>query len=65
MKQERYLILDEIRGFTLLNMFFYHGIWDLVYLFGLVPLRRNLALATGDLLDLHPPLGILYASGKT
>ena len=34
MKQERYLILDEIRGFTLLNMFFYHGIWDLVYLFG-------------------------------
>ena len=34
----RYQILDQIRGITLLSMFLYHGIWDLVYLFG-----RNLS----------------------
>lgn len=30
----RYQILDQIRGLALLSMFLYHGVWDLVYLFG-------------------------------
>ena len=30
----RYLLLDEIRGLTLLSMIMYHLVWDLVYLFG-------------------------------
>lgn len=33
MKAQRYLILDGIRGFAILNMILYHAIWDLVYLF--------------------------------
>lgn len=31
---KRYLVVDEIRGFTLMSMIIYHGMWDLVYLFG-------------------------------
>lgn len=34
MKNKRYELLDSIRGVALLNMIIYHGIWDLVYLFG-------------------------------
>ena len=34
MNIKRYFVLDTIRGFALLNMIIYHGIWDLVYLFG-------------------------------
>lgn len=34
MNSKRYFALDTIRGFALLNMIIYHGIWDLVYLFG-------------------------------
>lgn len=30
----RYKILDIIRGLTLIEMIIYHGIWDLVYVFG-------------------------------
>ena len=30
----RYHILDEYRGFMVLNMIAYHTLWDLVYLFG-------------------------------
>lgn len=30
----RYKILDIIRGITLIEMIAYHGIWDLVYVFG-------------------------------
>lgn len=33
MKGKRYVLLDEIRGFALLNMIAYHAIWDLVYIF--------------------------------
>lgn len=29
----RYPLIDEIRGLTLLSMLFYHGCWDLVYIF--------------------------------
>lgn len=34
MTQNRYLILDEIRGLAILNMIAYHACWDLVYMFG-------------------------------
>lgn len=33
-KKPRLHLLDAIRGFLLLNMIAYHGIWNLVYLFG-------------------------------
>ena len=31
----RYALLDELRGLDLVSMMFYHGCWDLVYLFGI------------------------------
>lgn len=34
MNTKRYYVLDGIRGFALVNMIIYHGVWDLVYLFG-------------------------------
>lgn len=35
MKSEnRYKTLDTLRGITLISMILYHGIWDLVYIFG-------------------------------
>ncbi len=33
----RYALLDELRGLDLISMMLYHGLWDLVYLYG-VPL---------------------------
>ena len=30
----RYALLDELRGFCLIGMMLYHGLWDLVYLYG-------------------------------
>lgn len=33
-KSRRYAFIDSIRGITLLSMICYHGVWDLVYLFG-------------------------------
>lgn len=33
MKNTRYTLLDILRGMTLISMIFYHGTWDLVYLF--------------------------------
>lgn len=32
---KRYPVLDEIRGITLSSMILYHGVWDLVYIFGM------------------------------
>ena len=32
--KERLHLLDALRGFLMLNMIAYHGMWDLVYLFG-------------------------------
>jgi len=31
---QRYHLLDGIRGITLLSMIAYHGVWDLVYMYG-------------------------------
>lgn len=33
MKTNRYRLLDELRGLTLVSMLVYHGCWDLVYMF--------------------------------
>lgn len=33
--RQRLHLLDAVRGFLLINMIAYHGLWDLVYLFGL------------------------------
>lgn len=33
-KNIRYHVLDELRGFLILNMIVYHMLWDLVYLYG-------------------------------
>lgn len=32
---KRLHLLDALRGFTLINMMAYHGLWNLVYLFGI------------------------------
>ncbi len=32
----RYALLDELRGLDLISMMLYHGMWDAVYLFGVV-----------------------------
>ena len=32
----RYRLLDELRGLDLISMMLYHGMWDAVYLFGVV-----------------------------
>lgn len=34
MKKPRIYMLDNIRGFALINMMAYHALWDIVYLFG-------------------------------
>ena len=33
-KSSRYALLDELRGLDLISMMLYHGMWDLLYLFG-------------------------------
>lgn len=33
-KKNRLHLIDEYRGFWIVNMIIYHGIWDLVYIFG-------------------------------
>lgn len=33
-KRPRLHLIDEYRGFWIVNMIIYHGIWDLVYIFG-------------------------------
>lgn len=31
----RYRLLDELRGLDLISMMLYHGMWDVVFLFGI------------------------------
>lgn len=33
-KRTRYTLLDNIRGFAMINMILFHGTWDLVYVYG-------------------------------
>ena len=33
MSNKRYEVLDSIRGIVLISMIFYHGVWDMVYIF--------------------------------
>ena len=30
MQEKRYHLLDALRGFTIINMIVYHGLWDVV-----------------------------------
>ena len=34
MNKKRYVLLDSLRGITLISMMLYHAVWDLVYIFG-------------------------------
>ena len=34
MDAQRYKAIDSLRGFILLNMILYHGLWDVMYMFG-------------------------------
>lgn len=34
MEKKRFFLIDEYRGFWMINMILYHAIWDLVYIFG-------------------------------
>lgn len=34
MEKKRFYLIDEYRGFWMINMILYHAIWDLVYIFG-------------------------------
>lgn len=34
MKHSRYNVLDAIRGIAIINMVVYHGVWNMVYIFG-------------------------------
>ena len=34
MEKKRFFLIDEYRGFWMINMILYHTIWDLVYIFG-------------------------------
>ena len=34
MEKKRFYLIDEYRGFCMINMILYHAIWDLVYIFG-------------------------------
>ena len=36
MVKQRYELLDTLRGFSLVNMIFYHFIWDLIYIFSVI-----------------------------
>lgn len=33
--KNRYQLLDNIRGIALISMIIYHGMWDMVYIFGI------------------------------
>lgn len=44
MRSERYGVLDGLRGFLLISMILYHGLWDLEYIFGIdVPEYESVA----------------------
>ncbi len=42
MQKERFELLDNLRGVTLISMILYHAMWDLVYMFGVnIPWYRS------------------------
>ena len=63
----RYRLLDELRGLDLISMMLYHGMWDVVFLFGVAQKwytgRPGLCVAAEHLLGLYPAFGLLPAAG--
>ena len=47
----RCALLDELRGLDLISMMLYHGMWDLVYLFGVRAPWYGCLLYTSDAAD--------------
>lgn len=66
--KERYVLLDSIRGITLLSMILYHGMFDLVEIYGLhVPWfggQTGICLAAEYLLDFYSAVRLLLESWK-
>ena len=58
--KERYVLLDSIRGITLLSMILYHGMFDLVEIYGLT----GICLAAEYLLDFYSAVRLLLESWK-
>ena len=64
----RYRLLDELRGLDLISMMLYHGMWDVVFLFGVarvVHRTPGLCVAAEHLLGLYPAFGLLPAAGAS
>ena len=64
--KERYVLLDSIRGITLLSMILYHGMFDLVEIYGLhIPwFVERPCLAAEYLLDFYSAVRLLLESWK-
>ena len=64
----RYRLLDELRGLDLISMMLYHGMWDVVFLFGVAQkwyTGRRACVAAEHLLGLYPAFGLLPAAGAS
>lgn len=65
----RYRLLDELRGLDLISMMLYHGMWDVVFLFGVAQKwytgRPGFVWAAEHLLGLYPAFGLLPAAGAS
>ena len=63
----RCALLDELRGLDLISMMLYHGMWDLVYLFGVsAPWYgswQGRTVAAIHLLGVPPAVRLLPAAG--
>ena len=65
--KERYVLLDSIRGITLLSMILYHGMFDLVDLwtaYSMVCGATGICLAAEYLLDFYSAIRLLLESWK-
>ena len=65
----RYALLDELRGLDLISMMCYHGLWDVVFLFGvsaaMVWQLAGRTVAAIHLLGVHPAVRFLPAHGTS
>lgn len=64
----RYRLLDELRGLDLISMMLYHGMWDVVFLFGITQkwyIGRPGFLWPEHLLGVPPAVGLLPADGAS
>ena len=61
----RYALLDELRGLDLISMMLYHGMWDAVYLFGVVVPWYSAGQGRLWQLGVHPSVWFLSAAGAS